>query len=199
MSVVEMEPMTDSDQQTGDTEIEREGDNIAAEAAAEARAEADDGAAARIAMLEEQLATAQQDVLYAKADTQNVRRRAEKEVSDAHAYAATKFARDILSVADNIGRALDVIPAAAREDEQWKALVTGLEATGRELTAVFDRNGISRIAALGQPLDPNLHQAMMEIPSADAEPGTVIQEIQAGYMIKDRLLRPALVGVAKAG
>jgi molecular chaperone GrpE len=177
----------------------REGDAIAQAAAAEAVSEAADENLARIAALEEQVAAANQETLYAKAEVQNVRRRAEKEVQDAHAYSATKFARDILSVADNIGRALDAIPAAAREDEAWKGLVAGLEATGRELAAVFDRNGISRIEAMGQPLDPNLHQAMMEMPSADVAPGTVVQEIQAGYMIKDRLLRPALVGVAKAG
>jgi molecular chaperone GrpE len=153
----------------------------------------------QIAALTEQLATAQQDVLYAKAETQNVRRRAEKEVQDAHAYSATKFARDILSVADNLSRALSLIPADMRDDEAMKGLVTGLEATERELGSIFERHGITRIAATGQPLDPNLHQAMMEIPTSEAEPGTIVQEIQAGYMIKDRLLRPALVGVAKAG
>lgn len=183
-----------------------EADTIAAEAAAEAASDAQNAAAdaaelsaARIAALEAALAEAQQEALYAKAEVQNVRRRAEKEVADAHAYSATKFARDILSVADNVGRALDAIPVAAREDEAWKGLVAGLEATGRELTAVFERNGITRIAAMGQPLDPNQHQAMMEIPTSDAAPGTIVQEVQAGYMIKDRLLRPALVGVAKAG
>jgi molecular chaperone GrpE len=177
-----------------------EADEIAQEAAAEASAEASASVNdERVAALEEQLAQAQQETLYAKAEVQNVRRRAEKEVADAHAYAATRFARDILSVADNLSRALDAIPAAAREDDQWKALVTGLEATGRELDTVFERNGITKIEAVGQPLDPNLHQAMMEIPTGDAEPGTVIQQIQSGYMIKDRLLRPALVGVAKAG
>ncbi len=183
-----------------------EADMIAAEAASEAAsdaqaaaAEAAEASAARIADLEDALAAAQQEALYAKADVQNVRRRAEKEVADAHAYSATKFARDILSVADNIGRALDLIPAAAREDDAWKGLIVGLEATGRELSAVFERNGIRRVDSMGQPLDPNLHQAMMEIPTDDAAPGTIVQEIQPGYMIKDRLLRPALVGVAKAG
>ena len=79
-----------------------------------------------------------------------------------------------------------------------KGLVTGLEATGRELDSVFARHGIAKVEAIGQKLDPNRHQAMMEVPSADAEPGTVVQEIQSGYVLKDRLLRPALVGVAKA-
>src|SRR5690606_18585847 len=131
-------------------------------------------------------------VLYAQAETQNVRRRGEKELTDARAYAATGFARDVLSVADNLSRALAAIPAELREDDKIKGLVTGLEATGRELDSVFARNGISKIVAVGEPLDPNRHQAMMEVPSADAVPGTVVQEIQAGYMIRDRLLRPAL-------
>jgi len=157
-----------------------------------------DEAAARIADLETQLADAKQQALYAQAEVQNVRRRAEKEAADARAYAATGFARDVLSVADNLSRALAAIPADLREDDRFKGLVGGLEATGRELDSVFARNGITRIEAMGQPLDPNRHQAMMEVPG-DAEPGTIVQELQAGYMIKDRLLRPALVGVAKAG
>ena len=147
--------------------------------------------------LQDELAEAKQAVLYAQAETQNVRRRLEKDAQDARAYAATGFARDILSVADNLARALDVIPAAMREDEANKGLIIGLEATQRELDSVFARNGITRIESLGQPLDPNLHQAMMEMPSDEA-PGTIVQEMQAGYMIKDRLLRPAMVGVAKA-
>ena len=153
----------------------------------------------RYAMLEAELAEAKQSILYAQAETQNVRRRLEKDAQDARAYAATGFARDILSVADNLSRALDAIPAELREDEKLKGLVVGLEATGRELESVFQRNGITRIVSVGEPLDPNRHQAMIEIPSADAEPGTIVQEMQAGYLIKDRLLRPAMVGVAKAG
>jgi molecular chaperone GrpE len=167
-----------------------EGDLIAEDMAANADAE-------RLAELEADIATARQDVLYAQAETQNVRRRAEKEVQDAHAYAATRFARDVLSVADNISRALATLPDGAREDEAWTPLLTGLEATERELGSIFERHGITRIAAMGMALDPNLHQAMMEMPS-DEPPGTIVQEIQAGYMIKDRLLRPALVGVARA-
>ncbi len=152
----------------------------------------------RLAELENELAEAKAAVLYAQAETQNVRRRLEKDAQDARAYAATGFARDVLSVADNLTRALHAIPAALREDENVKNLVTGLEATARELEAVFQRNGIVKIAAIGEKLDPNRHQAMLEVPG-DAEPGTIVQEMQVGYMIKDRLLRPALVGVAKAG
>ena len=160
--------------------------------------EATDTADAQIAALEDALAAAQQAVLYAQAETQNVRRRMEKEAQDARAYAATGFARDVLSVSDNLSRALESIPAEMRESEAMKPLVIGLEATGRELDSVFAKNGITRIAAMGMPLDPNQHQAMVEIPTTDAEPGTIVAEMQAGYMIKDRLLRPALVGVAKA-
>jgi molecular chaperone GrpE len=149
------------------------------------------------AKLEAELAEAKQAVLYAQAETQNVRRRAEQEAKTTRDYAIVPFARDILSVADNLSRALDAIPADLREDEKFKGLVNGLDATGRELTAIFQRHGITRIEAMGQPLDPNRHQAMMELPS-DEPAGTIVQEMQAGYMIKDRLLRPAMVGVAKA-
>ena len=148
--------------------------------------------------LEAELAEARQAVLYAQAETQNVRRRLEKDAQDARAYAATGFARDVLSVADNLSRALDAIPLELREDDKFKGLVNGLLATGRELETVFGRNGITRIVAVGEKLDPNRHQAMIELPS-DQEPGTIVQEMQAGYMIRDRLLRPAMVGVAKAG
>lgn len=152
----------------------------------------------RVAALEAELAETKSAMLYARAETQNVRRRAEQEAESVRTYAVTQFARDILSVADNLARALAAIPAELRGDEKLKGLVTGLEATGRELDSVFARHGISKIAAVGEPLDPNRHQAMLEMPS-DEPPGTVVQEIQSGYMIRDRLLRPALVGVAKAG
>jgi molecular chaperone GrpE len=164
----------------------------------------DDGAADEgeilsdaIAQLKSDLEAAKQEVLYAKADTQNVRRRMEKDIQDARAYAATGFARDILSVADNLGRAIDSIPQELRDDDKFKGLVAGIEATQREIDKVFGQHGVTRIASMGLPLDPNQHQAMMEIPTDDAEPGTIVQEMQAGYMIKDRLLRPAMVGVAK--
>ena len=176
-----------------DTPVDDGANPEAAEAAAPA-----DGANDELAQLAEQVAALQQDLLYARAETQNVTRRKDQEIADAHAYAATKFARDILSVADNLGRALAALSEEQRADEAIKPLITGLEATERELLSVFERNGITRIAAIGLPLDPNQHQAMLEIPS-DKTPGTIVQEMQAGYMLKDRLLRPAMVGVAKAG
>ncbi len=152
---------------------------------------------AELAQLREDLEAAKQETLYAKAEAQNQRRRLEKEVQDARAYAATGFARDILSVADNLARAIDAIPEDLREDSKFKGLVAGIQATQRELDKVFTQHGITRIAAMGLPLDPNQHQAMMEMPTDDAEPGTIVQEMQAGYMIKDRLLRASMVGVAK--
>jgi len=147
--------------------------------------------------LRDDLEKAQQEMLYAKAEVQNVRRRMEKEAQDARSYAATGFARDILAVADNLARALDHVPPEMREDEKLKGFLAGIEATQRELDKVFGLHGITRIAAKGLPLDPNQHQAMLEVPTDEAEPGTVVQEMQAGYMIRDRLLRPAMVGVAK--
>jgi len=126
--------------------------------------------------LQDQLEAAKQEVLYARAETQNVRRRLEKDIADSRAYAATGFARDILSVSDNLTRALESIPADVREDEKLKGLVSGIEATAREIDKVFGLHGISRIAAKGLPLDPNQHQAMLEVPSNE-EPGTVVQEL----------------------
>ena len=148
-------------------------------------------------MSEEQLAAAKQDVLYARAETQNVRRRLEKDIADSRAYAATGFARDMLAVSDNLSRALDHVPAEMRDDEKLNSFLAGIEATRRELDKVFAAHGITRIAAIGLPLDPHQHQAMLEVPSEEAEPGTIVQELQAGYNIKDRLLRPAMVAVAK--
>lgn len=130
--------------------------------------------------------------LRAVAEAENVRRRLERDKADAVAYAATGFARDMLAVADNLARALAALPA-----DIDAGLRAGLEATGKELHAIFARHGIARIEAAGQPLDPNRHQAMVEV-EHEAAPGTIVGELQAGYTLKDRLLRPALVTVAKA-
>jgi molecular chaperone GrpE len=151
----------------------------------------------RLGQLEKELEEVRQHVLYAQAETHNVRRRLEQEKVNAANYASTAFARDMLSVKDNLERALSAIPSELRDDERMKGLVTGLEATGRELESVFQRHGIARVEAMGQKLDPHLHQAMIEVPDGKAEPGTIVQEMQSGYTIKDRLLRPALVGVAR--
>lgn len=163
----------------------------------DAAEDSETGVEEALAQLRDDLETSKQETLYAKAEAQNVRRRAEKDIADARTYAATGFARDILSVADNLARAIEAVPEDLREDSKFKGLVVGIEATQRELDKVFSQHGISRIAAAGLPLDPNQHQAMMEIPTDEHEPGTIVQEMQAGYMIRDRLLRPAMVGVAK--
>jgi molecular chaperone GrpE len=152
----------------------------------------------RVAELERLLEEANAKVLYAHAETQNVRRRLEAEKQQASAYAATGFARDMLAVRDHLDRALSHVPEAALADEKIKSFVDGIESTLRELDAVFARQGIVRVEALGQPLDPHKHQAMIEIATENAESGTIVEELQSGYMMKDRLLRPALVAVAKA-
>ena len=191
--------MSDDDKRPQDEAVEKELEGVPEHMLdkGDEGEEAGEGLAEALAALKADLDAAKQEVLYAKADTQNVRRRLEKDIQDARAYAATGFARDILSVADNLARALDSLPTEVREDEKMKSFVTGIEATQRELEKVFGQHGVTRIASVGLPLDPNQHQAMLEIPTDEHEPGTVVQEMMAGYMIKDRLLRPAMVGVAK--
>lgn len=151
----------------------------------------------RVAELERQLEEANSKALYAAAETQNVRRRLEAEMQQASSYAAAQFARDMLAIRDHVERALAAVTDELRDDKLASQFLAGIESTARELDQVFARHGISRIKSVGESLDPNRHQAMMEIPTADAEPGTIIEEMQPGYMMKDRLLRPALVGVAK--
>lgn len=151
----------------------------------------------RIAELERQLEEANSKALYAAAEIQNVRRRLETEKQQAAAYATTHFARDMLAIKDHLERALDAVSDELRSDKVASNFLAGIESTARELEQVFTRHGISRIKAIGEQLDPHRHQAMMEIPTSDAEPGTIVQEMQPGYMLKDRLLRPALVGVAR--
>jgi molecular chaperone GrpE len=150
----------------------------------------------RIAELEKQLAEANSKVLYAAADTQNVRRRLEAEKEQASSYAAAQFARDMLAIKDHLDRALAAVNEELRADKVASQFLAGIESTSRELDQVFARNGVTRIKSVGEKLDPHRHQAMVEMPS-DQEPGTIVEEMQAGYMMKDRLLRPALVAVAK--
>ncbi len=173
-----------------------EAEAIREETAAEAPELAEHDA---LAELTRQLEEANSKALYAAAELQNARRRMDKEVADTRSYALTGFARDLLSVRDHLDRALGHVPDEARASDKTNNFLEGIEATLRELDSVLARHGVSRIEALGQPLDPNRHQAMIEIATDQALPGTVIEEMQAGYMLKDRLLRPSLVGVAKAG
>jgi molecular chaperone GrpE len=150
-----------------------------------------------VAALEKQLEDAKSKALYAAAETQNVRRRLETELDQAKNYAATGFARDMLAIKDHLDRALAAVGEDLRADKTAAQFLAGIESTSRELDSVFARHGISRIKSVGEQLDPHRHQAMVEIPSAEVEPGSIIEEMQAGYMMKDRLLRPALVAVAK--
>lgn len=178
-----------------------EGRDPASEATLDALAEALSGEAAaspRIAELEGQVDDLTDRLLRAAAETENVRRRSEKERDDLRKYAVQKFAEDMLAVADNLKRALDAIPAEGREDPATKALIEGVELTGRELSGAMERHGIQRIEAAGQRFDPNLHQAVFEVETADAAPGTVVQVLRDGYTIHGRLLRAAMVGVSKA-
>lgn len=134
--------------------------------------------------------------LRALAEAENARRRAEKAVQDERQYGAAKFARDMLSVADNLRRAIDAA-APARSDPQAAAILTGVELTEKELLAALERNGVKRLEPKGQKFDPNFHQAIAEVPGTGQPHGTVVDVVQAGYMIADRLLRAAMVVVAK--
>ncbi len=139
-------------------------------------------------------------VLRTLAEMENLRRRTEREVADARIYGVASFARDVLAVADNMHRALGTIEAELSEhpDPKVKALIEGVELTERELMKVLERYGVKKFSPQGEKFDPNVHQAMYEVPQSDLPPGHVAQVIQAGYMLGDRVLRPALVGVVKA-
>lgn len=157
------------------------------------------GAEEVVAKLEAELAEAKDRLLRALAETENQRRRAQRDREDAQRYGSASFAKDLLDVADNLRRALASITPDEVTDERVKALIDGVAATERALLAAFERNGIRRIEPqLGDRFDFNLHQAMFEVENSGRPPGSVVQLLQAGYQMHDRLLRPALVGVAKA-
>ncbi len=172
-----------------DTSAAAETVNPASEAAADP---------ARVAQLEAEVASLKDQILRALAETENVRRRAEREREDTSKYAVSKFAKELLAVADNLRRAVEAVAPDVRESNQAVGnLLTGVEATERQLLAAFDRAGIAKVEALGAPADPNFHQIMMEIENTGKPAGTVVQVLQAGYTIHGRLLREAIVGVAK--
>lgn len=137
-------------------------------------------------------------LLRALAETENVRRRAAKEREDVSKYALTAFARDLLPVVDNLRRAIDSIPDEARKDDRLTSVVTGVEMNERELLSILERHGIRRIEPLGEKFDHNYHQAMFEVEDSDRPAGTVVEVVQAGYVLDDRLLRAAMVAVAKS-
>jgi molecular chaperone GrpE len=162
---------------------------------------ADDYGAAlvqKVAELESALASANDTLLRTVADMENLRKRSAREREDASKYAVSGFARDLLDVADTFRRALGAIPADLREDTRILPLIEGIEATERALLASFERNGIKKIEPLDEPFNPNFHEVMFEAPVPGKSGGTIIQLIEPGYLLQDRLLRPARVGVAKA-
>jgi molecular chaperone GrpE len=151
--------------------------------------------------LKKEAADARDKMLRTLAEMENLRKRTAREVADARMYGITGFARDVLEIADNLQRALDAVPAEARAaaDPGLKALMEGVELTERSLLNALEKNGVKKFDPAGQKFDPNFQQAMFEVPDASVPAGTVVQVIQAGYMIGERVLRPALVGVAKGG
>ena len=167
--------------------------------AADAGATAVD-ASTQVAALEAELAETKERLLRALAETENIRRRSAREVEEAHKYAVTGFARELLEVADNLTRALASIPTRAREEIDFvRTLAEGVALTERSLANCFERNRIEKVEpALGDKFDHNRHQAMFELETNEQAPGTIAQVMQPGYVIADRLLRPAMVGVAKA-
>ena len=165
----------------------------------EATGAAEAGAdAARVAQLETEVASLKDQLLRQMAEAENIRRRAERERDDTAKYAVAKFAKDLLAVADNLRRAVEAVGDDVRTENQAVGnLLTGVEATERQLLAAFDRAGIAKVEAMGAPADPNFHQIMMEIENTGKAAGTVVQVLQSGYTIHGRLLREAIVGVAK--
>jgi molecular chaperone GrpE len=154
-----------------------------------------------LASITQEVVSLKDKLLRALAEMENMRKRTERDVLDSRVYAITSFARDILTVADNMHRALGALDSELREkaDASMKALLDGVELTERELLNVLEKHGVKKLEPLGQKFDPNRHQAMYEVPDSSAPAGTVVQVVQAGYTIGDRVLRPALVAIAKAG
>jgi len=161
----------------------------------------DDPEEGSVEALARETAEMRDKMLRTLAEMENLRKRTAREVADARAYGITGFARDVLDIADNLQRALDAVPSETREsaDPMLKALIEGVELTERSLLNALEKNGVRKFDPLGGKFDPNFQQAMYEVPDASVPAGTVVQVIQAGYMIGDRVLRPALVAVAKGG
>ncbi len=169
--------------------------------AADHASQDDPGETDPVAALEAENAELKDRVLRIAADMENLRRRTARDVHDARSYAIANFARDMLAVADNLARALDAIPEDARksEDEGYKSLIAGVELTGKDMLGALERHGVKKLAPEGEKFDPNFHQAMFEVPNPDVPNNTVVQVVQEGYVIGERVLRPAMVGVSKGG
>jgi molecular chaperone GrpE len=161
--------------------------------------EAKTGAAARVAELEAELADCKDRLLRALAEQENARRRAQRERDEAVRFAASGLARDLLATADNLRRAIESVPQERIADETVRRLLTGVVATERALLEALAKHGIRRIASLGEPFDPERHEAVFEVSDPERPAGTVAEVLQEGYLHHNRLLRPAMVGVAKSG
>jgi molecular chaperone GrpE len=172
--------------------------SAAGEGQGAAAGQASSSSAEVVAKLEQEKVELKDKLLRALADMENLRRRTEREVADTRSYAVTAFARDILSVADNLRRALDAVPATARKagDGAIAGLIDGIELTERELAKTLERHGVRKVDPAGQKFDPNMHQAMFEAPHESLPKGQVHTVVQPGYAIGERVLRPALVGVS---
>lgn len=190
----------DQDEMTETGENETSRSQAPDETEAQPPAEAQPAKSPREQSLEEEIGRLKDQLLRAVAETDNVRKRLEQQAEDRGKFAVANFAKDMLAVADNLRRALDSIPAEAKEnDPTTHTLTEGVELTERSLIASLERHGIKRVEAVGQRFDPHHHQAMMEIEDPARTAGTVVLEMQAGYTLHGRLLRPAMVGVAKGG
>jgi molecular chaperone GrpE len=155
----------------------------------------------RVTVLEAEIAAAKDQLLRTLAEMENLRRRTDREIADTRTYAVSAFARDVLSVGDNLARALEALPDDVRKsaDAAVSALYEGVQMTERELLKTLEKHGVRKVDPTGEKFDPNFHQAMFEVPNPDVPSGTVVQVVQAGYKIGDRVLRPALVGVGRGG
>jgi len=174
-------------------------ENAAPEATENDNAAEDAQAADPLLVAQAEIADLKDKLLRAIAETENLRRRGERDKADASNFAITSFARDLLPVGDNLNRAIDSLPEEARDNEAVKPLLDGVEMTSRELMNILERHGIRKVDPMGEKFDHNLHQAMFEAPGTGQPDGTVVQVMQVGYVLKERLLRPAMVGVAKGG
>ena len=176
-------------------------ENQAAEAASERTEGTVDGDYEALVRLLKENEELKDRALRVAADMENLRRRTARDVHDARAYAIANFARDMLSVSDNLRRALDAIPAEAKAsgDAGFRAFIDGVDITERAMLSALERHGVKKLEPEGEKFDPNFHQAMFEVPNPDVPANTVVQVVQPGYSIGERVLRPAMVGVAKGG
>lgn len=188
--------MSDDEKKLDETEVQ----DAAAGAEAQQGADAPEAADPHSA-LESENAKLKDRLLRAVAEMENLRKRTERDVKDARQYAIANFARDMLTATDNLSRALMMMPQEARDEAEgtFKSLIEGVEMTEREMIRLLEKNGIKKIEPKGEKFDPHFHQAMFEVPNPDVAEGTVTEVVQAGYVIGERVLRPAMVGVAKGG